>query len=164
MRQQRNIYFRLLVKMESTFNPTGFKIIFTQRHGRMASNWPRARSVAWVLAARLLGLGSWIRIPLEVWMFVFVLLCCVVLSVITLEAGESTCAYNPERRETGKQKRKEKHFKKCQHSCFVFGMSQVEISVRRLVILRFLWFSSNPHGTTVFAETLEGVTQRCSNP
>jgi hypothetical protein len=36
-----------------------------------------ARSKVQVLAAWLLG--SWVRIPLEPWMFVFVFLCCVVL-------------------------------------------------------------------------------------
>jgi hypothetical protein len=34
-------------------------------------------SEAWVLAGWLLG--SWVRIPLKVWMFVRVFLCCVVL-------------------------------------------------------------------------------------
>jgi Flp pilus assembly protein TadB len=38
------------------------------------------RSEAWVLAAWLLR--SWVRIPLWAWMFVLVLLCCVVLCVI----------------------------------------------------------------------------------
>jgi hypothetical protein len=46
------------------------------------------RSEAWVLAGWLLG--SWVRIPLKAWMFVRVLLCCVVLCTIR-DCNLETC-------------------------------------------------------------------------
>jgi uncharacterized membrane protein YfcA len=77
-KQVPGIYCRLKRHVERKAHIfTKFYLTFdTERLGRVMP----VTIAASVLAAWLLG--SWVQTPLRAWMFVFVLLCCVVLQVI----------------------------------------------------------------------------------